>query len=344
MPEVFESVFVGDLHFDKLRKRFPKNHIELQINELKKPYNYALKNGIKTVVLLGDICEHPRLSYEAIIEFMRFLKKVKNIHTFTLLGNHDFSEMGVHSLQPFSVMRELGMLSNVDFLDQPYLEKSFPVPINFSPYPHVKSYADTVNIGHFEVSGSTGDNGRVIKKAVDVNKKHTWIMGHLHTPHDAGSAHYVGTLYQTNFGESLPKSFTHGKFRLKSGKLEKKLKRIPNDPAFKMFNLPVESKHDLKQIQKNPLYLYKLFIHSSYDISEDDLAKYNNVVDIKGYESKKQLKAMIEEEFVELDDQDVRLPSVVENLDKVMREKGATKKQVKRGLQIIETLRDKVIA
>lgn len=338
MTSVFEGVFVGDIHFDKMKKLFPDNHTKLQINELKKPYEYALRNGVKNVFLLGDVCEFPRLSYESQIAFMRFLKGIKGVHTHVILGNHDFSEMGVHSLQPFIAMRELNMLSNVDFHTVQHLEKSFGVPVNFCPYPHIESKGNAVNLGHFEVSGSTGDNGRVIKKAVDIDEEHFWMMGHLHTPHDIKTAHYVGTLYQTNFGERLPKSFTHGKFRIKSKKLEKKLKRVANDPAFKLFNLPVETKHDLKQIEKNPLYLYKVFVHSNYDLEEKDLAKYSNIVDIKGYQNKEQLQALIEEEFVELNEQDVRLPSVTENLGTALKNKGANKKQIKRGVDIVTKL------
>lgn len=338
MSEVFEAVFIGDLHLDKMKKLFPKEHLMLQFSEIKKAYEYASRNGIKNVFLMGDVAEAPRLSYEALIYLMKFLRKIKNIHTFVILGNHDFSEMGMHSLEPFVAMSELKMLSNVTFFDQPYVEKSFPVPVNFSPYPHTVSISNAINLGHFEISGAIGDNGRVIRKAVDINESHLWIMGHLHTPHDISKAHYVGTLYQTSFGESLPKFFTHGKFKVSNGKLKSKLTRIPNDPQFKLFNLPVENKHDLKKIEKNPHYLYKLFIKSDYDLHEDLFAKYTNIVDIKGYSNKNELKQLIEEEFVELNTQDIRLPSVTDNLKSMLKNKGASRHQVKRASRIVNDI------
>ena len=49
---MLECVTVGDLHFDKLKKLFPDTHNQLFINELNKPMQYAVENGISYVFFL----------------------------------------------------------------------------------------------------------------------------------------------------------------------------------------------------------------------------------------------------------------------------------------------------
>lgn len=337
MSEVFDAVFIGDLHFDKMARLFPQNHLQLQIAEINKPMQYALKKGVRDVVFLGDVAENPTLSALAFCSLLRLLKQYDGkLRISFILGNHDFAENGVHSLLPFIEMQELKMFQTVRFFTSPKVIGK-EVKINMSPYPFTDSVKNALNIGHFEVSGSTRDNGRIIKEAHDVGKA-DWVMGHLHTPHDVGNVHYVGTLYQTNFGESLPKSFTHGRFRMSGGKLQKKYERIQCDPMFKLHNLKVESKADLKVISKNPLYLYKLFVQSKYDITAMDLDKYQNIVDVKGFTSKDELVALMDEEFIEIKEQNLVLPSVTENLRDFLKHKGADKKQISRAVEITKEL------
>lgn len=338
MSSVFEFVAVGDLHFDKLARLFPDRHIELLIGEMHKPMQYALKKGIRNVIFLGDVAENPRLSYESLCAYIKFLHVYDGkLNIYTILGNHDFAENGVHSLQPLIALQELKMFKTVKFATTPKVIGK-EVKINLSPYPFTEPVKNALNIGHFEVSGSIRDNGRVIKEAHDVGN-YDWVMGHLHTPHDVGKyVHFVGTLAQKNFGESLPKSFTHVKVRMSGGKLQKQLVRIPNDPVFKLFNLKVESKSDLKEISKNPNYLYKLFVQSKYDISLKDLEKYPNIVDVKGFTTKDELTALMDEEFIEMREQNLILPSVTENLRAYLKSKGADKKQISRAMEITKDL------
>lgn len=338
MSDVYECVHVGDLHMDKLGRLLGDRQFALQVAELEKPMEYALAKGIRNVNLLGDVSENPFLTAPAFCALLRYLKKYDGkLNISVILGNHDFAENGVHSLLPFIEMQELKMFKSVRFFTAPKVIKFGDVKVNYSPYPFTDGIKNAVNLGHFEVSGSTRDNGRIIKEAHDVGDI-DWDMGHLHTPHDVGNVHYVGTLYQTNFGESLPKSFTHAKYRMSGGKLQKKRVRVPNDPVFKLFNLKVESKADLKEIQKKDTYLYKLFVQSKYDISLKDLEKYPNIVDVKGFTTKEELTALMDEEFIEMREQNLVLPSVTENLRDYLKSKGADKKQISRAMEITKEL------
>lgn len=333
---VFEGIFIGDIHLDKLSKLFPSSHVQLKFNEIEKPLNYALKKGIRDVIFLGDVCENYRLSYDSMCGFIKFLHKWDGkLKLHFILGNHDFAEDGVHSLQPFIEEQKLGLFKSVRFYTKQTV-KDLGIPVNFCPFPFTEGVDGALNVGHFEVSGSTRDNGRIIKEAHKVSKRHRWVMGHLHTPHDVNKVHYTGTLYQLNFGESLPKYFSHVKARLSGKEVLTDIQRIKVDPAFKFFNVQVNSKSDLKVIEKNKLYLYKLFIHSDYELSEKDLLKYKNVVDVKGFSSKEELIALKDEEFIDIKEQSLILPSATENLKAYLKAKGTDKKTIERCLGIVK--------
>jgi len=328
---------VGDLHTDKLSNLFPENHLQLQAFEWDKVCQYAIRESITTLIFLGDICENARMTSDAEEVFARFLAKWDGkLNLYFILGNHDWDEVGVHSLRPFVTNYELGYYKTVHIIAKPEVRKIDGVKVNFQPYPGTTSYRDHVNIGHFQVSGSTNDNGRKVKKAHEVVKGHLWIMGHLHTPHSVGDVHYPGTLYQLNFGESLPKGFMRVQAKMKDGRLRYKTERIKNEPRFKLFNLKVESKRDLKAIDTNPLYKYKVFLQSDYAPPEDMMERWPNIVKVEGFKTADEYEAAVQEAFIEISKQTLQLPPMEKMLTKFLRRKGFTPEQVKRGRQLLE--------
>ena len=53
-----EAVVTTDWHLDVLKNIFqtdPEQGIKLQIKDIEKPFEYAIENGIKTVIVSGDI-------------------------------------------------------------------------------------------------------------------------------------------------------------------------------------------------------------------------------------------------------------------------------------------------
>ena len=332
---------IGDLHLDRLKGLFPDNHLDLQFFEINKAMHTALKNGYKNIIYMGDISENTRLSQQAevalISHFFRWDSRA-NIHV--ILGNHDYAESGNHSLLPFIELQRNKAFKTVKFYAKKTVKNIEGLNVNFSPYPFTDSEKDMINFGHFEVSGSTRDNGQVIKKAHDVDKKAVWGMGHLHTPHDVGNVHYCGTLYQLNFGERLPKGSMLIQGKLSGGSLQHRIKRISNDPTFKLINLVIESLSDTKKIEKNPLYRYRLLTKSNIELPENIMEKFPNIVKTEGFSNKEELKAIIEDSFIEINNQTLELPSLNEHLeDFLIKVKGANKKQVKRALEIVKEVR-----
>jgi DNA repair exonuclease SbcCD nuclease subunit len=345
MTKTFRALCVGDLHLDKLAKLFPDNHLQLQFNEITKVCSYAINNGYDRIIFLGDIGENPRLSYEALCAFIDFLSKWDEHLKFDfILGNHDFAETGIHSLQPFVNWQKKKFYKNIKIYDKAKLVEIDGVQVNYSSYPSTTGYDNAINIGHFEVSGSTRDNGMIIKKSHNVNPEHLWVMGHLHTPHQVKNVWFAGTLFQLNFGEGQEKSFLAIEAKMRKGKLKTKIERIECSPEFKLFNLTVNSKSDLKKIEKNDLYKYRLLVKSSFDLPENLTEKYKNIVKIEGYKNKKELEALKTSSFLELTAQTIDLPSNKDLLKIFFKSKGYPEKYLKRALKLIKRKSHEAVA
>ena len=311
-----DVLFIGDLHFDKLTKYFGTlDSLARQMSEIEKALTYAKKNGIQHIIFLGDICENVRLSTEAEFTLLNLLRRTTEygLEVHIILGNHDFAENGIHSLVLFKDICRF-YIKNVTIYDTLTDVEIENVPFRFCPYPYTEGKSNRLNVGHFEVSQSIRDNGHVIKVANNVRSKHHWVMGHLHTPHDVNNVHYVGTLYQTNFGEKNKKFFSHSTITLDDGVLYTKHRRVRNVANFEFINLAIEYPDDIDKIEEDANKLYKLFIQDGVDFDETAIANLYNVVDVKGYNTKKELKSLQEEDFIEINEQTLDLPSVVESV------------------------------
>lgn len=297
-----EFVNVGDLHFDKLFKHYGDLAIPYQIAEIRKPMDYALKHNIKRVVFLGDLADRPQFSEQALIALVLLLAEYtqKGLEIHILKGNHDVENRERHALVPIEQMIKKKILKNVHVYTKPKMVKWDGINVWFCPFPYEdKPPKDAVCFGHRECAGSMRDNGMVIKDSNHKVSKHHWIMGHLHTPHDVGKVHFVGTLYQTNFGESVEKSFTVTRADKSGKKIEVDNQRIKNDSAIKLINLEVSKPKDLKQLKNNPLYRYKLYCKEGVEIPKGLALDYNNIVEIIGFKNDKDLKALSQPESVE---------------------------------------------
>lgn len=333
-----KAITIGDLHLDGLAKYFPSNHLELQFAEIRKPLNYAISHGIRHVFFLGDIGENTELSYDAISAFIKFLSEYQDKFVFHfLLGNHDFAENGVHCMTPFVTMVNCGLLKNVHIYEKKTKLKIQGAKFNLCPYPYSQGEDEHVNMGHFSTPGATLDNGYKEKEGTKIRKRHKWVLGHLHTPH----GNFNGTLYQLGFPERLPKGFGVITASNKSGKLKFKREFIQTDPAFKLINLAIESKSDLKQIEKNPLYLYRLVVKSSFELPDNLMTKYPNIFKIVGVKNKKDFEAIIaDENKVSLIDDNGELPSEKKLLKLTFKKKGLSKTQYSRGLELVSKAKE----
>lgn len=289
---------IGDLHLGKLNKVLDKvvdDVDELIANELRKPLNYAVKKGIPNAIYYGDVGDKPTLSYDSHLAFLTVVSdpKYKDIQHHIILGNHDFEENGRHSLELVEWFCNR-LHGNLHVYTTQKVVKIGGINVNFLPYPFTKTQKDCLNVGHFEVAGSIRDNGRQISEGKHTNN--LCVLGHLHTPHVVRNSHFSGTLFQTNFGESLPKGFHHA--RVKSVK-EFQITQINNDPAFKLVNLEIYTRKDLAKISKDPMHLYKLFIKDAVDIDIEDLGNLPNVIKTNIFKNKEELNLILEEEWKE---------------------------------------------
>ena len=296
-----EGIAVGDLHLDKFNQSgWFDDPNALQVAHLDTACTYAMKSGIHHVFLLGDVCDRSRLSYEAQLALLAcFCKWDGILSIYVILGNHDFDETGIHSLQVLSAMHGFKMFKTIHIYAKAHQATIDGIHCNFLSYPTstpIPAKLPTLNFGHFEVRGSLRDNGGTIRKGVEPDDANEYILGHLHTPHAGRNWHYTGTLYQLNFGESLPKSFTHFRAKYKGSKLVLKTKRIPSEPSFILENRIVTSRDDLT-FERNPNHLYKLFVEQDVVLPDDLLLKHPNIVKTVGYTTKSDLEALMHETF-----------------------------------------------
>jgi hypothetical protein len=336
-----ECIGIGDLHLGKLDNIIP-NASELIVNSVAKVFNYALEAGVRTIIFYGDVGDKPRLSYESHIALFGLLavKKYRDLDLHFILGNHDFAEDGTHSLQVLESACAWARTSNLIVHTKQELIDIDGAPFNFLPYPFTNTRKDKVNVGHFEVSGSMRDNGRSISEGIDT--KHRTLMGHLHTKHRVRNTYYSGTLYQTNFGESLPKFFHHVKLPKGAPLSELDVECVKFKPPWKLINETITTKNDLQALDHEPLNLYKLFIKEGLDLDINQvLSDYPNVVRHNVFRNKKDLETLITREW----DFDAELTTDTSAFDEIevirefMSTAGLRKSQVTRGLEILKGLR-----
>lgn len=294
----FEAVGVGDLHLtdDDGRgglAKYVDNSDQYVMSEVDRVVRWAIKKNIRYCIFYGDIFENPRGSYEGQLAFISLIKSYpKKMQFIVILGNHDKlgreSSTG-HSMQIIAAMG----LPNLTVITEDTVMELDTAKVKFCPWPSKAFNPKMLNIGHTEVVGSKGDSGRVME-GTELSKSNSIIaMGHLHTPHQVRNTYYSGTLYQTNFGESLPKFFHHIMWRSID---DYEIHNIPFDPKYKLFNCIVESAADIKALPKDPFHLVKLVVKDGADVVIPDLP---NIVVTKAFKTKSDLATILTEDLMQ---------------------------------------------
>ena len=300
-----KAIFITDLHLDGMTSALGASANTLILNEVARVESWALRNGIPHVFYLGDLGNTPELSYEAQQLLIRQWAFHSDYFTrYIIPGNHDYAEDGVHSLLVLQEAIDNGMFGDrVRIYTKPTKLRIEGLRIQMLPYPFTEAAPDAhLVLGHFAVSGSQRDNGTLITDGVEPLPKATYVCGHLHKPHSVGKVHYPGTLFQRDFGASLPKSFTYLEAEVAGKHADIELHVVPHEPAFTLTNLIVETADDLKKVTDNPLHKFKLWLSAAVRLPENFLLNHPNVIRHDTYRSRKELRVKVERDVVADDD------------------------------------------
>ncbi len=348
-----DAVLIGDLHLDKMSSIFGDAANRLIMGEVVRVIDYAIDHEIPNVIFLGDIAHKSRLSYSGQIALHDALAYACNqqLRVHVILGNHDHDEDSVHSLELLSkygpalwgnltIHKGASTPIEVDGVDCLFL--SWP---ECSPVQHTRGY---LAFGHFEVRGSTADNGRQIKEGVDFDEDIPLFCGHLHTPHAVGNTHYVGTLYPTSFGESPQKSFTVIRAGYQGRRLKVRSQRVDHEAAIQLRTIVVERTRQLGTLvdtsgapyRADTLWKYRIVLKEGVEVPDNFLAEHPNIIKVKGYSAPSELDAVLADDWVSGEDEagGVQLDSQGALVDLLQNEYELPEKAVKKALNMLNSL------
>lgn len=304
-----EAVVTTDWHLDVLRNIFhnnPEQGIKLQIKDIEKVFTYATENGIRNVIVPGDIGQTEELSAIAKFHFLNLLMKYDGILKIHIIpGNHDYTKVGVHSLKLLELLCVKQKFKTIFLHVEGTKVDIDGETFNFLPFPLVVGDPNCINVAHLEVKGACRDNGRKVTNGHEISES-PWIIGHLHTYQVVKNAVMPGTLFQCNFGEKLPKGFIH--IKVKDGKLKHRF--INNNPSFTFNTLEVTDFEDWSKISKKETDFLRIYINSSVTIP-DEIYNYSNVLQISGkiIENSEEKEDLASDSLKVLDDEEEILPN-----------------------------------
>jgi hypothetical protein len=293
-----EAVAVGDLHTTNIAgqgalSKYVPNPNEMVFDEFQKVVDWARARHIHNVIQAGDVCEGPRMSYEAMLALSSFLRRNDDMTFHFLLGNHDMygeTPAAGHSLEILKLLS----LPHVKFHTKPKTVKIDGVDVRFLPYPHEDFDPKALNVFHKEVRGAKNDAGKAFDTDTLPASKAVTLAGHLHTAQRVRNTFFMGTLYQTNFGEKLPKYFHHVRF---NSVKDYDIELIKHEPKYTLHTIVLNSRDDLQTIPTKATQLVKLVIQDGANVRASDYSHLTNVVNIRNFKSREELQKVIFEDL-----------------------------------------------
>ena len=313
-----------------------------QIREIHKPYKYALDNGIKHVFVPGDICDSDHMDDHTFIQLVTLLLTYdEHVHTWYIRGNHDIAHKHKSSLDVLEFMCNNGFFKNFRIISKPKAISIDGVSVGFIPFPNteVTSKRPPLIFAHVEEPGAVGDNGRPLKckeSQVIRRKGDYMITGHIHQYQNLESRRtlYNGSLYQKNFGESLPKGFIEFKAEYVKGQLQVYHEFINSHPNFELHTIHIKKTSDWDKIKEDPSLRYKVLVDKSSGVvvPKDITIKRPNIVYLNGVDSLVKVKDVHELEGQSL----ANLPKFnpVRGLRAYLEKSGLDGELVKLGIQM----------
>jgi DNA repair exonuclease SbcCD nuclease subunit len=294
-----EAIAVGDLHLTDskgkggLAKYLEDDADAFVMREFQKACDYARKKHVKYIIQAGDVCDSPVMSQRATLLLIEFIRRNEDLTFFFISGNHDSISEDTSLGNSLEILQKVGF-PNAYFFTKPKSVKFGDTKVRFLPWPSEDFDPDALNIYHKEVRGALNDGGRAFDDESLPASHAVTVAGHLHTSHRVRNTWYIGTLYQTNFGEKSKKYFGH--IRFNSAK-DFDVELIPNEPEYTLHNVVLESRDDLKNIPTDPKSLVKLIVQDGADVHTADYADMANIVQIKNFGSRADLQKVLAEEI-----------------------------------------------
>lgn len=330
---------IGDLHLtDDHGKgglaKYIQNPDAYVMSEVQRVVNHGNKNGIKDFIFYGDVCEEPRMSYDAMLALIEFFEKNTKPNFYMIVGNHDKfaadSSQG-HSLQILEKMN----FKNLRIITEPEIIKIDGTKVHMHPWPSANFSKKLLNVAHVEVRGSKSDTGRTFDDEHLPASKAVVAVGHLHTNHKVRNTYYSGTLYQTNFGESLPKFFHHINFKDVD---DYTIESVPFEPRYKLHTCIVSNMKELRALPKEETDLIKLIIEDGSNIPADakELTA-SNIVIHKAFKTKQELQMILTEDLANVEELVI---STEEFFKKWVKHQNVPKSLYKRALELRASMFD----
>lgn len=343
-----EFIVIGDLHLESLHRFFGPTSDDKIYQCLDQVTEYAQNNGLSSIILTGDIFDHPNPDQETIVRLISYLLKFPKLSWYFIIGNHDIESADKHSSMIMKFVSANKLTSNIHFFDQETEVKVEGIPFFFVPYPNVKtkktSYP-TINILHVETVGAQYENGRKITKGIELAKSDDYhIIGHLHAYQVFPRIVYPGMMFQKTFGDNLNKGFLHCQARWSKTSLKVKPKFIPISLPFRLHNVVVQSLADLKKVEPSTTDFYKLFIKSDFIPPTSWLADHPNVINNPvRFKSKAELDLLKDGSFLLDDVANIDgYQIVVQNLEPFLKSKELSEKQITKATSIVDSILNEI--
>jgi len=217
-------LLTGDLHVH------PHKHSLYRLQDcldaFKWVFRTALKEGIKSVIFLGDLFQDREriqvLPYQRTYEIIKEYVEGESLDLYLLIGNHDMwfaDKRDVSSVYPLGSVPGVHIINRCETINIEGLDIDF-LPFALNPLKSLEGFAGTrsrVLCGHSALDGaelntlykiqadvSVEYDGDMVK--MDAKKFTAWervFLGHYHGEQRIGHIEYVGSPLQINFAEAF---------------------------------------------------------------------------------------------------------------------------------------------
>lgn len=201
-------IALADLHFslysnDKIDQN---TGLSKRLSDIIRTFTYSLdyatENGIKNIVVMGDIYHTKSIIHSQVENILISLfRNYKNLNFILLSGNHDVSSQSGTGVTALKGLER----DNVKVIDEPIkIDNVLLVPWFKGMIDYIKNNESEYLISHFGLNEATLSSGISIVsdiKLSDLEKYNRVLLGHYHNPQEIKNVIYSGSIIQLDWGE-----------------------------------------------------------------------------------------------------------------------------------------------